>query len=270
MKLARIMLASLLCVSLPLEAIAAPHVIARLGSAPLLGQLSSTPRLQAEVGRQRRTFEAAGALLGLTPKEFMQVEARIEAKQLTYVTIPRHLDAMTGSRNGQVFVVRDVVIPAQSKGWEIDLQENHQTLAVFIPARCGNVSLLRRPMPLLAQTKPVTRPVTRVLAESTSPPAPQPVPTAVAAAPAVVMPAPSEPTPAPFTTLAVSSPTTHRFNWWPLLLIPIIGFIAGGGHSGFNSPPVTAGGPPPGGGGGLPPPVPTPSPVIGCTPPPPH
>ena len=147
MKLARIMLASLLSVALPLQAIAAPHVIARLGSAPVLGQLSSTPQLQAEVTRQRRTFEAAGAAIGLTPKEYMQVEARIEAKQLAYVTIPRHLDAMTGSRNGQVFVVHDVIIPAQTKGWEIDLQENHQVLAVFIPARCGNVSLLRKPSP---------------------------------------------------------------------------------------------------------------------------
>lgn len=269
MKLARILLALLLSMALPLQAIASPHVIARLGAAPVLGQLSSTPQLQAEASRQRRIFEAAGSELGLTPKEYMEVEARIEAKQLAYVTIPRHLDAMTGSRHGHVFVVRDVIIPAKTRGWEIDLQENHQILAVFIPAPCGNVSLLRKPMPVLARA----RPRTRVLAESTAPPVPQPAPAAaatpaIAAAPSVVMPSQPEPTPAAFQTVAAASPQTHHSSWWPLLLIPIIGFIAGGGHGGITTPPVVAGGPLPGH-GGPPPPVPTPTPVT-CAPPPPH
>lgn len=255
MKLAHTLLASLLSVTLPLEAIASPHVIARLGTAPVLGQLSSTPQLQTTVSRQRRIFEAAGTKLGLTPREYMEVEARIEAKQLAYVTIPRHLDAMTSSRNGRVSVIRDVIIPAQTMGWEIDLREQHQIVAVFIPAPCGNVSLLRKPLPVLAQTKPRTR----VLAESTAPPAPQPT---VAAEPAVVMPAPAEPTPAPFKALAVASPQTHRWNWWPLLLIPIIGLIAGG-HGGVNTPPITTNGPPP------PAPGPTPPPA-GCSTPAPH
>ncbi len=254
MKIARIMFAVLLSAALPLPAFAQPHVIAELGSAPLLGQITSTPQLQADVSRQRALFENAGLKLGLTPDEFSQFATRIAAKQLTYVTVPRHLDAMSWASGGQVHVVRDVIIPARTKGWEVDLREGNQVLAIFVPARCANLSLLRRSVPMVAKA---ARPhPVAVAAAATAPPqvaAPPPAP-----APAVAMPAPPAATPMPYQSVAASTPPAHRMGWWPLLLIPIVALLAG--HGGSSVPPLNAGTPP--GGGGPPPVGPTPPPVV--------
>ncbi len=260
MKLARTTLALLLSAALPLPALAQPHVIAESGSAPLVSPITSTPQLQADVTRQRALFEAAGTKLGLTPSEFAQFEVRISSKQLAYVNIPRHLDAMSWSSGGRVYVLRDVVIPAQTKGWEVDLQEGHQIVALYVPARCGNLSILRRPMPALAR---VPRP-RRVAVEAAATAPPQPA--APAPAPAVEMPAPPAATAAPYQTVAASTPPAHRMGWWPLLLIPIVALLAGS-HSGggTNIPTLNTGKPPGGGGSGIPPPGPTPTPVS-CVP----
>ena len=257
MKLFRTVISLLLSVTMPLAAIAKPHEIAQLGSAPLTGEIASTSQLQANVNRQRHLFEVAGTKLGLSPREFAQFAARIDAKQLTYVTIPRHLDAMSWSSGGRVYVLHDVIIPAQTMGWEIDLQERNHVVALFVPARCGNLSILRRPLPAIAKAPAPPRRVA-VEAAATAPPVVPP------AAPAVSMPAPPPATPAPYESVASSTPpVTHHARWWPLLLIPIVGLIAGGFHGG-STPPLTTvpplNGPPPG---------PTPPPA-GCTPPPSH
>jgi len=255
-KLFRTAISLVLSVTMPLAAIAKPHEIAQLGTAPLTGEIASTSQLQANVNRQRHLFEVAGTKLGLSPREFAQFAARIDAKQLTYVTIPRHLDAMSWSSGGRVYVLHDVIIPAQTKGWEIDLQEQDHVVALFVPARCGNLSILRRPLPAIAKA-PAPPPRVAVEAAATAPPV-------APAAPAVSMPAPPPATPAPYESVASSTPpVTHHARWWPLLLIPIVGLIAGGFHGG-STPPLTTvpplNGPPPG---------PTPPPA-GCTPPPSH
>jgi hypothetical protein len=235
-KLARIITALLLTLAIPMPALAQPHVIAELGTAPLIGQISSTSQLQADVTQQRRLFERAGTKLGLTPDEYAQFSARISSRRLAYVTIPRKLDAMTWSSGGRVYVLHDVVIPAHTKGWEIDLQEQHQIVALFIPARCGNLSVLRKPMPALAQAAPAKAapakiapaPVVAVEAAATAPPQPMPETVALPAAPAA--------TPAPYTSIATATPATHHARLWPLLLIPIIALLAS--HHGGSSIPA--------------------------------
>lgn len=257
MKRLRPLLASVLAIALPLPAAAHPHVIAQLGTAPLIGQIASTPQLQNDVSRERRMFESAGTKLGLSPKEYAQFETRIARGELTYVTVPRHLDAMSWSSGGNVYVLHDVVVPAGTKGWEVDLQESDATVALFIPARCGNLSIVRRPRPHIAKVQAI-RTVAAV-------PTPVPAPTAapVESAPAFIPPQAPQTTPPPYESVAQSTPA-HHFRWWPLLLIPVAAILFNGHGGSTNAPAITTSQVPP------PPPVaPTPPPLVGCTPPPP-
>ena len=241
----RKLLALLVCAALPIPALAQPHVIAELGTAPLIGQVASTQQLQSDVRAQRAVFEAAGRDLGLTSAEFAQFEQRIERRDLTYVVIPRHLDAMSWRSGGRVHVLHDVIVPAGTHGWEVDLREGSQILALFIPNRCGNLSLLRRPAPRLARAP-------QVKALSQAPlPAPPPVALSTQAPLAPPTPVPAAPTPAPYASLAMSTspapaPPAHHFRAWPLLLIPIVALFAShhGGTGPVVSGPLPASGPP--------------------------
>lgn len=257
MKSLRPLLASVLTLALPLPAFAQPHTIAQLGTAPLIGQITSTSQLKNDVSRQRRLFETAGTKLGLSAAEYAKFSARIAAGNLAYVTIPRHLDAMSWSSGGNVYVLHDVIVPRGTKGWEVDLQENDETVALFVPARCGNLSIVRRTRPHLAKA-PAVKAVAAV-----PPPTPAPSP-APDAAPAFVAPPAPQATPAPYAAVAQSTPS-HHFRWWPLLLIPIAALLVNG-HGGSGSTPAitTSTLPPPPA-----PPAPTPPPV-GCTPAPSH
>jgi hypothetical protein len=248
----RTIIALLLSVAIPLPAFAQPHTIAQLGTAPLVGEITSTPQLQADVARLHRVFASAGNKLGLTPDEYARFEARIASKELSYVTIPRHLDAMSWSSGGQVYVLHDVIIPAGTKGWEIDLTEGRSVLALFVPARCGNLSVVRRTLPAIAQAAPHPA---RVAAAATAPPAPAP-------APVVAIPQAPAATPAPYESVATTTGPVHHFRWWPLLIIPIAAaFFHGGGSSTSTLPAVRS----------LPTTLsPTPAPLVGCTPPPSH
>jgi hypothetical protein len=240
--------ALLLSIAIPLPAVAQPHVIAQLGTAPLVGEIASTAQLQADVVRQRHMFETAGNKLGLTPDEYARFEMQIASKRLAYVMLPRHLDAMSWSSGGRVYVLHDVVIPANTRGWEIDLHEGRTVVALFIPARCGNLSVVRKTLPAIAQAKP--RPPI-VAAAPAAPATPAP-------APAVAMPPAPQATPAPYESVATTTGPVHHMRWWPLLLIPIAAlFFHGGGSSATTMPTLRS----------LPPPAaPTPQPRVGCTP----
>jgi hypothetical protein len=263
--LLRYFITPLLILGLTTPALSQPHVIAQLGTSPLLGQVDSTQTLQADVARNERLFEEAGTKLGLSSSEYAQVRDRIATSRLTYVTIPRHLDAMTWSLNGQVKVLHDVIIPANTKGWEADIKENGQTVAVFIPNKCGNLSMIRRPAPVLAALPTHVKAAHSAPVAAVPPPQPAPASSAPTAAPVVEAPqsapAPAG-TPAPYTTIASNTapaPATGgggHFPWF-LLLIPVIALV--GGHGGGS---VTTAGPPAlNSGGPTPPPVSCPTPT---------
>ncbi|HEV3154382.1 MAG TPA: hypothetical protein VGZ02_11305 [Candidatus Baltobacteraceae bacterium] len=265
----RTLVATILSVAIPLPAFAQPHVIAQLGTSPLVGRIASTAELQNDVSRESALFRTAGVKLGLTPEEYARFAQRIASRQVSYVTIPRHVDAMSWASNGSVYVLHDVVLPENTRGWEIDLTERGQVVALFVPARCGNLSLLRKPLPALAQVPPRTE-----AAVITPPPAPTAAPTAapappVAAAPAVQLPPTPAPVAAPAQSVASSTPATHRTGFLPLLLIPLVAFLASHGGRSGNTPIPLIGGPPPGspGAGGPPPgggPTPPPGGGAGC------
>jgi hypothetical protein len=198
--------------------------------------VSSTRQLQQDVVRERALFVAAAQGLGLTPSEYAEFEDRIADRELTYVVIPRRLDAMSWRTGRQIHVLRDVVIPAGTMGWEVDLAEHSQIVALFIPSKCGNLSLLRKPVPVIAAATPLPAPYVAA-------PAPLPVPT----------PAPVA-TAAPYAEIAAIASTPaprRRMGAWPFLLIPLIALLASHTHSGpVTIPPITpvsAPTPPPGG-----------------------
>jgi hypothetical protein len=168
-------------------ALAKPTVIAELGSAPLLGTSTSTAEMRRLVARNEGMVSAAAAKIGLTPAEYAQFQTAISNSQVAWVTVPRHLDAMTWQSGGTVYALKDVVIPAGTHGWEVDLHEHGQVLALYMPAKCGNLSLVRKSVPMIAH-HPVP---TRVAALKVVPPPAAPIPAAapeVAAAPAAPVP----------------------------------------------------------------------------------
>ena len=233
-------IAAILIAAFPLPALCAPHVIAELGTAPLLGSVASTGALQSDVASNERLFAEAGTHLGLSSQEYAQVRERIARGDLTYVVIPTHLDAMSWSSRGKVHVVRDVVIPAHTYGWETDLRESDQTVAVFIPNKCGNLSVIRKRLPIVAAA-PIrhhmvlaSAPAAPMIPVSDAAPAPAPTPMPqVAAAP---------PLEGVAEKIAPVAAPVHHFAW-AFLAIPLLGLIGFHGGSGGGSNIVRPGGP---------------------------
>jgi hypothetical protein len=176
-----------LCVS---PAIARPTVIAELGSAPLLGTSRSTAEMRALVARNEGIVSAAAVRLGLTAGEYAQFHEAIDASRVAWVTVPRHLDSMTWQAGGRVYALHDVVIPSGTHGWEVDVPERNGVLALYMPAKCGNLSLVRRPARVIARRAPAAH---VAVAPVVAPAAVAP-PVEVAAAPA---PPPPDDAPAP-------------------------------------------------------------------------
>jgi hypothetical protein len=243
MNLPRFLTATVLAVSIPFPAIAHPHQIAQLGNAPLIGEIASTAQLKVNLVQNQALFEAARSKLGISAAEYAQFTSSIAAGRVAYVTLPRHLDAMTWSSAGRVYALRDVIIPRSTKGWEVDLVEPGQTVALFVPARCGNLSIVRRPRPRVAvlpffkHIAPRTLPLT--VAAQQYQPQPQPVATPDASSAAAI------------NVATISQSTqTHRSGWWPLLLVPIALLFHGSGGTPLAPIPSLNSGP---------------TPPIGCT-----
>lgn len=227
-------------------AIAAPYAIHNLSHDALLGPTSSRNEMQQRVRQYGARVRKAAIDLGLTPSEVQAFEAQLPSAR--YVVLPRRLNAMTGYAHGAPYVVRDVLIPASSRGWEVDLVRGDALKRVFVPAECGNLSILRSFRPhiaLLREMKPA-KPVKAAVLSATSAvavstPAPQPVPAATVV-PAVQPPA-----------FAISSPqvaSRHgHFPWWiALIAIPFIHSGGGSQGPGYHAP------------------LPTPPTIVGCKP----
>ena len=189
------------CVALcAAPALAKPTVIAELGSAPLLGTSRSTAEMRASVARNEGIVSAAAARLGLTPGEYAQFHAAIDSSRVAWVTVPRHLDSMTWQAGGKVYALHDVIIPAGTHGWEVDVPSHGQVLALYMPAKCGNLSLVRQPGKMIAHR---TAPPAHVAAV-----VPPPAPVVAAAAPVAVADVPAvPPDDQPAAPVAVAPPT---------------------------------------------------------------
>lgn len=221
-------------------AFAKTTVIAQLGTAPLLGSSSSSKELIARVERNEGILSAAGDKIGLTAAQYAQFRAAIMSSRVAWVKVPRHLDAMSWRGGSRVYVIRDVMIPAGTQGWEVDIPDGKQILAVYMPALCGNLSILRKQAPAIAQ-----RPPTRVLGVTAVAP---PV-AAVPAPPVEASPALAADVPPAVAVVPVAPPVVaagpafppvaavrHGFGLLPLLLGAAA--LVGATHSGPNSGPL--------------------------------
>jgi hypothetical protein len=207
--LARIVIVPLLVALVAAPALAKPTVIAELGSAPLLGTSTSTAQMRSRVAENREFVSAAVHKLGLTSGQYAQFSEAIASSHVAWVTVPRHLDAMTWRSGSHVYVLHDVIIPARTNGWEVDLRSAGERIAIFMPAACGNVSVVRTALPAVAyhRAPPVVVPPAPVVATAVVPP--PVVPDDTPAAPVVV--AQSEFPPAP---------AVHHTS--PLFLAPLL------------------------------------------------
>jgi hypothetical protein len=231
------LLVLLLATAVPATSIAAPHTLSsrQLTEGSLLGQIRSTAQLQRAFHAQTPLLARASERLGLTHADFVAVRQAIELGHARYVVVPRHLDAMAGEHGGVPFVDRDVVIPANVHGWEVDLAKSDGTLRVFVPNACGNMSYLRVPkrynVAAAHYAAPVPTPRTAQPVAAALPPAPPvtPTPAAIATSAPVAVGAPSPSTPA----------AAHHLGWLPLLVVPLIFALAGhGGGSTTSSAPA--------------------------------
>jgi hypothetical protein len=239
--------AALLVVMTGLPALAQPIEIATLGRAPLMGQSTNAAELQYNFKHNESLMRQAGMDLGLTNEQYEQFRLALEVGKPNWVTVPRHLDAMTWSSGGQVHVLRDVIIPANQKGVEVDLHSGDKIISLFLPAKCGNLSVIRRAVPHVAAIR--NFPVPHVAAVA----APQPCPAGMVgtAYPDCHQMAyvPAE-APAPIVAAVVPPPPPiaavhHGFSLLPLAaVLPFL--IHGGGGGGSTTPSSgTVVGPPP-------------------------
>ena len=236
--------AVLLVASMGLPAMAQPIEIATLGRAPLMGQSTNPAELQYNVKKNEALLRRAGMDLGLTTEQYEQFRLALEVGRPNWVTVPRHLDAMTWASGGQVHVLRDVIIPPNQKGVEVDLHSGDKIISLFLPAKCGNLSVIRRSVPHVATVR--NFPVPHVAAVA----APQPCAPGMVGTyypdcrqVAVVTPQPP-PEVAPVVPIP-PPPIHHGINLLPLAAV--LPFLFHGGGGGGSTPPSggTIVGPPP-------------------------
>lgn len=195
--------------------------VTSLRTGALLGESSSAARLRALVRSHRDRLLTAAAMSGLNHGERLALLQRLRRGRMQWRILPRRLDTMAWLARGSVRVLRDVVIPARTYGWEIDVPSARGNLWLFLPAACGNLSMIRTPLP-----------VSRGEVTLNSPPVVRLHPYA----------APFEIAPPPVDVLAyapempqLAAPPEakhHAFPWWLLaLLLPFAGGSSGGGSS---------------------------------------
>ena len=203
--------AALLVLMTGLPALAQPIEIATLGRAPLMGQSTSAAELKYNFSKNEGLMRQAGMDLGLTTEQYEQFRLALEVGKPNWVTVPRHLDAMTWASAGHVHVLHDVIIPANQKGVEVDLHAGDKIISLFLPAKCGNLSVIRRNVPRVAAVR--NFPVPHVAAVAVPPPPEQ---TAVATEQPPVVAAVAPP-------LAIPPPVHRGFGLLPLAaLLPFL------------------------------------------------
>ncbi len=195
--------------------------IATLGRAPVLGASTSAAELRANMRKNEALMRRAGVAIGLSPKQYDTVRTTIEVGKPNWVTVPRHLDVMTWAYAGQVHTLHDVRIPAGQKGFAVEFPEDGhgQILTVYVPAKCGNISLARTAATHVAAAKIHNFPV----------PHPKPVVApAVAVAPSTVA-APAVVAPIPLPVAAPLAVAHHGVGLLPLAAVLPFLFHGGGG-----------------------------------------
>jgi hypothetical protein len=170
MRITRPVATALLVLMTGLPALAQPIEIATLGRAPVMGTSTSASELKYNFEKNQGMMRQAADAIGLTREQYEQFRLSLEVGKPNWVTVPRHLDAMTWASGGRIHVLHDVIIPAGQKGIEYDIRTPDKVVAIFLPAKCGNLSVIRRNIPRVAAVR--NFPVPHVAAVSVPQPCP--------------------------------------------------------------------------------------------------
>lgn len=200
-------------------------VIASLGHAPLLGPMASTPQMQREVREHFALLQRTANRLGVSPQQYRDFRIAVATGDVHWVEIPRHLDTMSWASGNDAHVIRDVMIPAHTHGWEVDVASGNHILALYMPAACGNLATLRKAAPKHIALTPTNISV------------PQAAPVVVAASPPEPDPVVAEDVPEPTIDLP-PPPKAKRSNIWGFfvsLLAAGVGIAAGSGDAGTGT-----------------------------------
>jgi hypothetical protein len=105
--------------------------------------MATSPASAEEVWNATREhsklFSEAAERIGLTPREYQEFRTRLLDGKAVYVVLPRRLDAMSGSRHGSVYAVKNAYMNQSIMGWRVQLADGN---LVYVPQICGNISLL--------------------------------------------------------------------------------------------------------------------------------
>jgi hypothetical protein len=232
-----------------LPALAQPIEISSLGHAPVMSTSTSLSELRSNFQKNEPMMRQAAQKLGLSNEQYETFKLQVAVAKARWVTVPRHLEAMTWASDGTVHVLRDVIIPPGMKGLEVDMPDGNTTLAMYLPAKCGNLSYVHVKPPVVAYPSSP-----HYVAHAQSFPQPQPQQVAsvvtgtVPVAPLAAIPPPP-----------VVAAAAHHFSLLPLAaLLP---FIVHGANNVIPAAPGVSSVTAPG--------VPTLPSMCGCPPPPP-
>jgi hypothetical protein len=145
---------------------------------------------------------------------------------------------MTWQSGGRVYALRDVVIPANTHGWEVDIPAHGRVLALYLPAKCGNLSLVRRTAPAIADRAPLRR-----VAALRVVPASAPIAPLAAAAPPPAAPNDAPVAAPPQVAQAEFPPAAAAAHHTAFFLVPLLLGLAalasgGGGNSNAAVAPI--------------------------------
>jgi hypothetical protein len=197
---------------------------------------SSAEEVWAATREHPKLFSDAADRIGLSPTEYKEFRNQLLDGKAVYVQLPRRLDAMSGSRHGSVYAVKNALMNESVMGWRVALADGN---VVYVPQICGNISLLRH-----AAVAYVPVHHRRVVAHSYYH-APKYTPTIATQPVDVTPPAEEEATVETPPTVAQAVPAaavSHPGGFLFLIPAAIGGAIAGVSHSSSNpAPPCSQG-----------------------------
>lgn len=202
--------------------------------------LATQPATAVDVWQATRThpktFRDAADRIGLSPAEYSEFRTALLDGKAAYVKLPRRVDAMSGSRRGSVYAVRNAVMTSTVMGWRVALGDGN---VVYVPQICGNISVVH---PIHVAVKPLVRTPRVAHARYAFHPALAQVPKETP----VVMEAPASETPVELPSAApvaaaVAPAGGGRAGGFFFAIPAIIGgIIAGGSHNGHSDTPPPA------------------------------
>jgi hypothetical protein len=119
--------------------------------------LDSKSAVQHVVRAQSTHYRHAEQSIGLTPSEAGEFERRLAHGQLKRTTLPLHLDAMAGLHRDRVYALHDVRVLPNNVAYVVVLDDGKR---VYVPAVCGNISVVHGKPPVVAVHHAVRRTVT--------------------------------------------------------------------------------------------------------------